>query len=110
MATRPTLPARKQNRAPTWDKTPATLRQYFEDVTEICKECEVQPNEWPKIAIRYVPASEHDLWTDTLNDLETKSWEKFIKAIYDLYPGSDEDKRYTRLTSKTCLRLHPPSQ
>jgi len=92
------MPSRGDRSAPQFDpKQPRELRRYFADLEFMFTRAGITDSEEKKKhACRYVDVDTSELW-ETLPEFSdaSKMYEDFAKAIYALYPGSDEERKWS---------------
>lgn len=89
-----TMPHRSHHAAPRFDGKSASLSSFWDDVEELAELCELTQKETIKWATRYSPSIDRELW-EMQESVETGDWERFKEEIYDLYPGSKGEYRYS---------------
>ena len=98
MVTTIPMPGRGDHSAPRFDpKQPRELRRYFADLDFAFDRASVTDNADKKQhACRYVDVDTSELW-ETLAEFSDvlKSYEDFTKAVHALYPGSDEERKWS---------------
>jgi hypothetical protein len=98
MASKVTMPARRDRNAPKFDKTqPRQLRPYFSELESLFADAQVaSEKEKKELALRYLDLDTADVW-ETLDEYDavTKSYEEFKNAVLELYPGSEKTRRWT---------------
>lgn len=94
MPATPTMPGRTHHSAPKFDGTPKLLSNFFEEVAQLAESCELDDTQHITWALRYAPNEERDLWKE-VPSAEGNSWKTFKEEIYELYPGSTGDRKYT---------------
>jgi hypothetical protein len=93
----PTMPARGHSTAPKFSPTqPRELRRYFEELEVLFARCQVTNDiERKKHACRYLDIDTSDFW-QSINEYATATiYESWKTAIYKLYPGSEDNHRWT---------------
>jgi hypothetical protein len=92
------MPARGDRAAPHFDpQLPRELRRYFDDLDFAFGRAGItDQTEKKKHACRYVDVDTADLWESITeySDAQT-SYGDFVKAIYSLYPGSEEERKWS---------------
>jgi hypothetical protein len=95
----PPMPARGQDIAPKFDfdpQRPQELRRYFEDLATLFQASNViQDQEKKRYARRYVDLDTYDLWESLSEYQSPYSWDQFIAAVHKLYPGSEDDRKWS---------------
>ncbi len=91
------MPARGDHVAPTFDpKQPRELRRYFEDLEFLFNRARVTNATEKKVhACRYVDFDTSELWASLADYATVARYEDFREAIYELYPGSEEERRWS---------------
>jgi hypothetical protein len=88
------MPGRNHPSAPKFDGKPASLWIFLDEIelqAEICGITKKQMIEW---TIRYAPSAERELW-EIQESVGTGNWETFKAELYDLYPGSTGERKYS---------------
>ena len=92
------MPARGDRSAPQFNtKQPRELRRYFADL-EYCfgRAQIVDDAEKKKHACRFVDVDTSELWESLAEFADiTKTYAEFCQAIYALYPGSEEERKWS---------------
>ena len=92
------MPARGDRSAPRFDpQQPRELRRYFADLDFVLSRAGVLDiAEKKKHACRYVDVDTADLWESIgeYSDVQ-KTYEEFIKAVQSLYPGAEEERKWS---------------
>ncbi|KAH6871296.1 hypothetical protein BKA70DRAFT_1131080, partial [Coprinopsis sp. MPI-PUGE-AT-0042] len=90
-------PTRYERGAPTWDKQASTLHYFLRKFDEICADYCIPEDKYLKHITHYLPSSEIELWKVVYANLEPekRTWSAFLDEIYDLYPGSSNEQRWT---------------
>ena len=92
------MPARGDRSAPKFDpKQPRELRRYFTDLNFHIGRAAAMTDEAKKShACRFVDVDTSELW-ESLPEFtdQNSNFEAFIKAIYALYPGSEEERKWS---------------
>ena len=92
------MPSRGDRSAPKFDpKQPRELRRYFDDLDFAFGRAAVTTDDAKKQhACRYVDVDTSELW-ETLAEYTdaTKTYDEFKEAIYALYPGSEEERKWS---------------
>jgi hypothetical protein len=93
------MPARGDRLAPRFDSdNPRDLKRYFDDLEFLFQRSNVtDPTEQKKHAIRFLKIDESELWMSRPGYTPpTTTYEDFKKQVIALYPGADEERKYTR--------------
>ena len=95
--TTPTMPARGHSTAPKFDPTqPRELRRYFAELEMLFAACSIIDDELKKKnACRYVDIDTSELWESLPEYAAGISFEDFRKAVHKLYPGSEDDRKWS---------------
>ena len=92
------MPSRGNRSAPKFDpKQPRGLRRYFDDLDFAFGRAGVTDvHEMKQHACRYVDVDTSELWEtlEAYTDV-TKTYDQFKDAVYALYPGSDEERKWS---------------
>jgi hypothetical protein len=92
------MPVRGDRSAPKFDpKQPRELRRYFADLAFAFGRATVTDEEEQKRhATRYVDVDTSELW-ETLPEFSdnTKTFAEFVAAVSALYPGADEERKWS---------------
>jgi len=92
------MPARGDRSAPQFDpQQPRELRRYFSDLEFAFGRATItSPTEKKKHACRYVDVDTADLW-ESISQFadQNASYEDFVKAVHTLYPGSEEERKWS---------------
>jgi hypothetical protein len=92
------MPVRGDRTAPRFDpKQPRELRRYFADLDFVFVRAAVtDKDEKKKHATRYVDVDTSELWETLLEFTDNqKTFEEFVTAVYALYPGADEERKWS---------------
>jgi hypothetical protein len=92
------MPARGDRAAPRFDpQQPRELRRYFADLDFAFGRAGItDETEKKKHACRYVNVDTADLWESiTEYSNAQKTYEDFVKATHGLYPGSEEERKWS---------------
>ena len=94
----PSMPARGDRTAPTFDpRQPRELRRYFSDLEfHFNRSAVVDATERKKHACRFLDVDTCELW-ETLAEYTNPAtpYEDFCQAVYRLYPGSEEERKWS---------------
>jgi hypothetical protein len=92
------MPARGHGTAPKFEgNNPRELRRYFEELDYHFKAASITDTaEKKRFAVRYVDIDTEDSWKllPAYTDISI-SYEDFRTAIFKLYPGADEERKWT---------------
>jgi hypothetical protein len=90
------MPARGHTTAPKFSPDqPRELRYYFNELEHLFDAASVTDEaQKKKFAIRYLDFQVADLW-EGIPEFGTGDYEAFKKAILKLYPGSEEERKWT---------------
>jgi hypothetical protein len=92
------MPCRGDRSAPRFDpKQPRELRRYFDDLDFAFARAAVTDQAEKKgHACRYVDVDTSELWETLVEFTDvTKTYDEFKSAVYELYPGSDEERKWS---------------
>jgi hypothetical protein len=92
-----TMPARGHSTAPKFDPTkPRELRRFFDELELLFAACKVTDSDvMKKHACIYVDIDSAELWESLPQQATGVSFGEFRKAIHKLYPGSEDDRKWT---------------
>ena len=88
------MPSRNHHSAPRFDGKPASLWSFLDEVEQLAKICGITGKQTISAAIRYAPVEEYELWK-MQDSVGTDNWEQFKEELFDLYPGSTGERRYS---------------
>jgi len=91
------MPARGHSTAPKFDPTkPRELRRFFDELELLFAACNVTDSDlMKKHACIYVDIDSAELWESLPQHATGVSFGEFQKAIHKLYPGSEDDRKWT---------------
>ncbi len=91
------MPIRTSKEAPRFQGVASSLQRYLEDIEMICEDRQRSgAAELIKWAIYYTDEKSSETWTATKDALtEPNTWEDFKKAITEIYPEAQPDRRHT---------------
>jgi hypothetical protein len=91
------IPACGHSTAPKFDPTkPRELRQFFDELELLFRVCNVTDSDlMKKHACIYVDIDSAKLWESLPQHATGISFGEFQKAIHKLYPGSEDDRKWT---------------
>jgi hypothetical protein len=98
MAQVPSMPARGDRNTPQFDKTqPHELRRYFDDLEFHFGRCQVQAEKDKKAhSHRFLDVNTSDIWESIPEFADTNTtYDNFKTAIYRLYPGSEDERKWS---------------
>jgi hypothetical protein len=88
------MPGRNHPAAPKFDGKPASLSIFLDEIEQLAKTCGLTPKQTIEWTVRYAPSKENELW-DAQDAVGTGNWIQFKSELYDLYPGSTGDRKYS---------------
>ena len=91
------MPSRGQSQAPKFmPDQPRELRRYFKELNHLFSNAKVTDDEEKKAhACRYLDVDSAELWESLPEFAAGETYLDFTKAIYDLYPGSEDERKWT---------------
>ena len=91
------MPARGHSTAPSFlPSQPRELRRYFDQLAHHFTKCGIETDaEKKQFARLYVDIDTSDLWGAIPEHEEGKSYADFVKAIYKLYPGAEDERMWS---------------
>lgn len=97
MTTHGVMPSRGASKAPRFSPDePRELRRYFQDLENLFTNFGITEDAVKKhYACHYVNIETSDLWSSISAYGTAVSWDNFVQAIYKLYPGTDDEQRWT---------------
>ncbi|KAF5348858.1 hypothetical protein D9756_009753 [Leucocoprinus leucothites] len=88
------MPSRNDRSAPKFDGYPPSLRRFFDEIDYLGNSSGLAPAEKIQHTLRYLEFREYETWRTCPSSRGT-DWEAFKAEITALYPGADEDRKYT---------------
>jgi hypothetical protein len=88
------MPGCNHHSAPKFDGKPASLSPFLDEVEQLAEASELTPNQHIEWTIRYAPSDERELW-QMQESVGTDDWSKFKKELFELYPGSTGERKYS---------------
>jgi hypothetical protein len=85
---------RNHHSAPKFDSKPASLSPFLDEVEQLAESCALSGKQKIEWAVRYAPNDERELW-QMQDSVGTEDWTKFKKELFELYPGSTEERKYS---------------
>src|ERR1700690_730388 len=105
MSTQGAMPTRGTSKAPHF--SPDKLREicrYFQDLDNLFKTCNITADTAKKqYTCHYVTIDPSDLWSSISAFGATVSWNDFVKAVCKLYPGTDDEQKWTIADMNTLV-------
>ena len=96
------MPSRSHHSAPKFDGKPSSLSPFLDEVEQLAKSCALSSKQTIEWAVRYAPNDERELW-QMQEAAATEDWEQFKKEIYELYPGSTGERKYSIANLQTLI-------
>ena len=88
------MPSRNHNAAPKFDNKPSSLSPFLDEIDQLGDTCGLTGKQKIEWTIRYAPNEERELW-DMQESVGTEDWEAFKKELFELYPGSSGERKYS---------------
>jgi hypothetical protein len=90
------MPARGHSTAPCFDGNALKLRLYFDEVVSLSTDAGLNEEGKIRHTLRYASRKDNELWS-TLPEAKAQlpNYAKFRDAIVKLYPGADDERKYT---------------
>ncbi|KAJ3564556.1 hypothetical protein NP233_g8219 [Leucocoprinus birnbaumii] len=88
------MPGRHDRSAPHFDGHPLSLKRFFDEIDYLGDSRGLLPSEKIQHTLRYLDYHEYETWKSRPS-AQGLDWEAFKRDITSLYPGADEDRRYT---------------
>ena len=96
------MPNRSHHAAPRFDGKSASLSLFLDDIEYLAKACRLSQKDTIKWTIRYSPSIDRELW-EMQESVETGDWEQFKEELYDLYPGSKGENKYSAANLQSLI-------
>lgn len=88
------MPSPYDRNAPRFDGHPLSLGRFFGEIERLGRSCQLSPREMIEHTLAYLAWNEHNTWKE-LPAAAGSDWERFKQEIIAIYPGADEDHKYT---------------
>ena len=88
------MPTRNHHSAPKFDNKPTSLSPFLDEVEQLAESCGLTQKQYIEWTIRYAPNEERELW-EMQESVGTEDWEQFKKELFELYPGSTGERKYS---------------
>ncbi|KAF8817594.1 hypothetical protein BYT27DRAFT_7063144, partial [Phlegmacium glaucopus] len=95
-------PGWNHHAAPKFDGRPASLSIFLDEVEQLAAACGINEKQTIEWTIRYAPSEERELW-QMQDAVATSKWIDFKKDLFDLYPGSTGERKYSVASLKTLV-------
>ena len=99
------MPGRNHHSAPKFDGKPASLSPFLDEVEQLGEVSGLSPKQQIDWAIRYAPNEERELW-QMQEAVGTDDWEQFKKELFELYPSSSGERKYSIANLQTLIDRH----
>ena len=96
------MPSRSHHSAPKFDSKPASLSPFLDEVEQLAESCGLSSKQTIEWAVRYAPNDERELW-QMQDAVGSEDWEQFKKEIFELYPGSTGERKYSIANLQTLI-------
>ena len=96
------MPNRSHHAAPWFDGKLALLSLFLDNIEYLAKACRLSQKDTIKWTIRYSPSIDRELW-EMQESVETGDWEQFKEELYDLYPGSKGENKYSAANLQSLI-------
>ena len=96
------MPTCNHHSAPKFDGKPASLSPFLDEVEQLAQGCGLTPKQHIEWAVHYSPNDERELW-QLQSAVGTDDWEKFKKELFELYPGSTGERKYSIANLQTLI-------
>jgi hypothetical protein len=102
------MPTRGEDGAPSFSPDqPRELRRYFKELSLLFICAQVTDDEEKKIyACRYLDVDSAELWESLPKFEPGEPYLDFVKAIYQLYPGSEDERKWTVAAMENLVSEH----
>ena len=88
------MPSPGDRSAPRFDGHPLPSKCFFDEMDYLGNACGLSPTEKIQHMLRYLDFHEYETWR-TRRSARGFDWNAFKAEITALYPGADEDRKYT---------------
>lgn len=88
--------------APKFDGKPALLSPFLDKIEQLASACELTPKQTIDWIIRYAPSDKREQW-QMQEYVGTADWDNFKKDLFDLYPGSTGERKYSIVNLQTLI-------
>ena len=88
------MPSPGDRSAPRFDGHPLPSKCFFDEMDYLGNACGLSPTEKIQHMLRYLDFCEYEIWR-TRRSARGFDWDAFKAEITALYPGADEDRKYT---------------
>ena len=88
------MPSPGNQSAPRFDGHHPSLKHFFDEMDYLGNACGLSPTEKIQHMLRYLDFCEYETWR-TRHSAQGFDWDAFKAEITALYPGADEDRKYT---------------
>jgi len=89
-----TMPSPGNQSAPRFDGHPPSLKRFFDEMDYLGNACGLSPTEKIQHMLCYLDFCKYETWR-TCRSARGFDWDAFKAEITALYPGADEDHKYT---------------
>ena len=103
------MPTCNHHSAPKFDGKAASLSPFLDEVEQLGEVCGLTPKQTIEWAIRYSPNGERELW-EMQESVGTEEWDKFKKELYELYPGSSGERKYSNANLQSLIEKQASSR
>jgi hypothetical protein len=102
------MPSRYDRNAPKFDGNPRLLKRFFEDIEVLARHCRISPEEQIAQTLRYLDGNDYDTWR-MRPSAAGNDWDNFKREITDMYPGADDNSRYSVTDLELFVKRHASS-
>ncbi|KAG5223206.1 Transposon Tf2-12 polyprotein [Salix suchowensis] len=106
MATPAQMPTRGHHSAPKFTGEGQFLSRFFDEIEALATAANLNDRDKILWTLRYAENAEYEIWSTGLPEASGVNWIAFKTAVTRLYPGSDDDRRYTVSNFESFCELH----
>ncbi|KAG9227279.1 hypothetical protein CCMSSC00406_0004182 [Pleurotus cornucopiae] len=106
MATPAQMPTRGHHSAPKFTGEGQFLSRFFDEIEALAVAANLNDRDKILWTLRYAENAEYEIWSTGLPEASGANWIAFKTAVTRLYPGSDDDRRYTVSNFESFCELH----
>ena len=94
--------SRSHHSAPKFDGKPGSLSPFLDDVEQLADSCGLSAKQTIDWVIWYAPNDKRELW-QMQESVGSKNWDQFKKEMFELYPGSTGERKYSIANLQTLI-------
>lgn len=100
------MPTRGHHSAPKFTGEGQFLSRFFDEIEALATAANLNDRDKILWTLRYAENAEYEIWSTGLPEASGVNWIAFKTAVTRLYPGSDDDRRYTVNNFESFCELH----